>query len=127
MDHPNPMLLLAVVLVAGVASGLAVRRIHLPAVTGQIVVGILLGPVLKIFDHEAVKDLQPITDFALGLMAVAVGSHLHLRRLHNAKTRLFVLFALEATITPVFVFVTVMLVPDKQWTMALLLCALAVS
>lgn len=121
------MLSLAVVLVAGVVSGLAARRIHLPAVTGQILVGILLGPVLKVFHHETLRDLQPITDFALGLMAVAVGSHLHLRRLHNAKTRLFLLFALEATITPVFVFVTVMLVPDTQWTMALLLCALAVS
>ena len=53
MDHPNPMLSLAVVLVAGVASGLASRRFHLPAVTGQILIGILLGPVLKIFDSGA--------------------------------------------------------------------------
>ena len=121
------MLSLAIVLVAGVLSGLVARRFRLPAVTGQILVGILLGPVLKVFDHKTLQGLEPMTDFALGLMAVAVGSHLHLRRLHNAKTRLFLLFALEATITPVLVFVTVMLIPDTTWTMAVLLSALAVS
>ena len=127
LAEPNSLLALAVILVAGVASGLAVRRLHLPAVTGQIVVGILLGPVLHVFDHETVRSLEPMTAFALGLMAVAVGSHLHLRRLHNAKTRLSLLFVLEATVTPVLVFITVMLVPDTEWTMALLLCAIAVS
>jgi mannitol/fructose-specific phosphotransferase system IIA component (Ntr-type)/Kef-type K+ transport system membrane component KefB len=121
------MLALAVVLVAGVASGMLVRRFHLPAVTGQILVGILLGPVLHVFDHATLGGLAPMTDFALGLMAVAVGSHLHLRRLHNAKTRLFLLVALESTLTPVLVFVVVMLVPDTTWTLALLLSALAVS
>ncbi len=121
------MLSLAVVLVAGVASGMAARRIRLPAVTGQILVGILLGPVLHVFDHETLRGLEPMTDFALGLMAVAVGSHLHLRRLHNAKTRLLLLVVLESTLTPIFVLTAVMLVPGTSWTMAVLLAALAVS
>ena len=136
------MLALALVLVAGVTSGMAARRFHLPAVTGQILVGILLGPLLRVlargalpwlepvrdfFGHETLQGLAPMTDFALGLMAVAVGSHLHLRRLHNAKTRLFLLVALESTLTPVLVFMVVMLVPNTTWTMALLLAALAVS
>jgi Kef-type K+ transport system membrane component KefB/mannitol/fructose-specific phosphotransferase system IIA component (Ntr-type) len=128
----NALLVLAVLLVAGVASGIVARRMHLPAVTGQIFVGILLGPVLRTFDihlfgHETVQALEPIMKFALGLMAVAVGSHLHLRKLHNAKKRLSWLLLFEATLTPALVFLVVMLTPGADWTMAMLLATLAIS
>ncbi len=126
MHGANPLLLLGVVLVAGVVSGLVARRYHLPAVTGQILVGVLLGPVLHIFDHATVAEMQPITAFALGLMAVAVGSHLHLRKLKPAKTRLLLLLAFELTLTPVLVFGAVRIV-GGSWEMGLLLATLTIS
>ena len=122
----NPLLVLGVILVAGVVSGMLARRVHLPAVTGQILVGVLLGPVLGLFDHDTVAGMQPITAFALGLMAVAVGSHLHLRKLRPAKTRLLLLLALEISLTPVLVFGAVRLA-GGSWQMALLLATLAIS
>ncbi len=124
----NPLLTLAVVLVAGVLSGEAAKRVHLPSVTGQLLVGVLMGPsVLRLFDQDALHGLEPITHFALGLMAVDIGNHLHVRRLRNAFKRLTLLLLLEATVTPAFVFAAVLIVPNADWTVGLLLAALAIS
>ncbi len=42
--------------------------------------------------------------FALGLMAVAVGSHLNFKRLRPARRRLTYLLLLDGTLTPALVF-----------------------
>ncbi|HKI84205.1 MAG TPA: cation:proton antiporter, partial [Candidatus Krumholzibacteria bacterium] len=79
-----PLLTLAVILVAGVLSGQLARRVKLPAVTGQILAGVVIGPsILDLASIEAIHSLHPITNFALGLIAVAVGNHLNLKRLRN--------------------------------------------
>lgn len=124
----NPLLALAIVLVAGVAGGALARRTGLPAVTGQILAGILLGPSgLHALDDTTLHGMQPITHFALGLIAVAVGSHLNLQRLRNATRRLSFLLLLETTLTPCIVFVCVLILPDTSWTFGLLLASLAIS
>jgi mannitol/fructose-specific phosphotransferase system IIA component (Ntr-type)/Kef-type K+ transport system membrane component KefB len=124
----SPLLTLSVVLVAGVGFGALAKRFHLPAVTGQILVGILIGPAaLGVFRLETIHDLEPMIDFALGLMAVDVGSHLRLRRLGDAKRRLLLLLALEATLTPALVFCGVFLLSGTSWYMSHLLAALAIS
>ncbi|MCZ6574659.1 MAG: PTS sugar transporter subunit IIA [Planctomycetota bacterium] len=125
----NPLLTLSVVLVAGVGFGTLAKRFHLPAVTGQILVGILIGPaVIGVFRGETIHDLEPVIDFALGLMAVDVGSHLALRRLGNAKRRLALLLAFEAALTPALVFAGVFLLSGgMSWYMSNLLAAIAIS
>ncbi len=96
----SPLLVLSVVLTAGVACGTLAKRFRLPSVTGQILIGILLGPsVLNLFEHDAVEGLHPVTHFALGLIAVTVGSHLNLFKLRNAGRRLIALVALGPTRT----------------------------
>jgi Kef-type K+ transport system membrane component KefB/mannitol/fructose-specific phosphotransferase system IIA component len=125
---PSPLLVLAVVVVAGVLVGGLARRVRLPSVTGQILVGVLIGPsVLGLFDRHTVHELAPVTNFALAIIAVAVGSHLHLPRLHNARRRLFALLVAEAVITPAAVFFAVILLPDVRWHLGVLLAALAIS
>jgi len=119
---------MSVVLVAGVVSGALARRLHLPSITGQILVGVLIGPsVLAVFDHATIRGLEPFLDFALGLMAVAVGSHLHWARLKNAKRRLAWLLLFEALLTPVLVFTSLAFVPDIQTPFAMLVSAIAIS
>jgi len=122
------MLVLATVLMAGVLGGALARWAGLPRIVGQIVLGLLLGPsALALFDHHAVGALEPITLFALGLMAVTVGAHLNLRRLRNAHRRLLLLALAEAVVTPLLVFVLLVPRDDVPPWLAALLATLAVS
>jgi PTS system fructose-specific IIC component len=124
----DPILILAVVLVIGVAFGAVARRVKLPAVTGQILAGLLIGKVgFEVFDADSIAGLQPITHFALGLMAVSVGAHLNIRRLRNAGKRLFLLLLFESITIPTFVFLALSFFDDIDWSMALLFGALAIS
>lgn len=127
LSEAEPLLVLAVLLAAGVASGALAKRIRLPSVTGQILAGLCLGPVFHVFSHATVADFTPVIDFALGLMAVAVGSHLNFARLRSAARRLGLLILAEATITPALVYGAVVFAGDVNWTTALILAAIAVS
>lgn len=128
LDDANSLLMLAVILVSGTVFGILAKMLHLPSVTGQIVGGVLIGPsVFNILSSDSLPAFEPLVDFALGLMAVAVGSHLNFRRLLVARRRLTLLILFEATLTPLFVFGGLMLFSSTSWPTALLLSAIAVS
>ncbi len=104
LQHAGTLLTLAIILVVGIGFGVAFKRIGLPSVTGQIVAGILLGAdVLHVFEEEAIHGLAPVTDFALGLIGVAVGSHLQFKKLRNAWKRLTLLLMFEVSVVPLLV------------------------
>ncbi|MGE0608267.1 MAG: cation:proton antiporter [Pirellulales bacterium] len=128
LAHPNVLLVLAIILVAGTLFGALARQLHLPSVTGQIVAGILIGgSVMNLLPHDSIHALEPLVDFALGLMAVSVGSHLNFRRLAVASKRLSLLLLFEATLTPALVFGGLMLLTDARWYTALLVATIAIS
>lgn len=126
--HASPILTLAALLVSGLAAGAAAKACRLPSVTGQIVVGVLLGPsVLGWVTPVEAHGLRPVLEFALGLMAVAVGSHLGWRRLANAGARLRWLLLAEVVVTPVLVIGLTLATGAAPWSAAVILGAIAVS
>ena len=127
LPDADPLLTLAVVLVAGVGFGALAKLARLPSITGQILAGVLIGPALGVFDEESVSGVEPFTHFALGLMAVTVGAHLNLKRMRNAAKRLTILVLSEATIIPALVGVSLVTLGGMSWSTALLLGAIAVS
>lgn len=124
----TPLLTLAIVLVAGVVGGQLAAFARLPRVTGQIIIGVALGPfVLGAVDSVSLHGLRPVTHFALALIAVTMGSHLHFRQLRNAARRLGWMVLMESTILPLLVFLAVMALGRMQWSGAFLLAAMAIS
>ena len=125
-DHP--LLTLAIVIVVGTCLGLAARRLRLPAITGQILGGVALGQTESVlFDDAHLSALQPLTHFALGLMAVTVGAHLNVRKLRNAGRRLVFILLAEVTLVPALVFGAVWTFGHTTKTLALLLAASAIA
>ncbi|MEZ4440951.1 MAG: PTS sugar transporter subunit IIA [Polyangiaceae bacterium] len=128
LENASSFLVLSLVLLVGIGFGGLAKRFRLPSVTGQIVAGVLIGPaVLGVVSPHNAHRLEPVIDFALGLMAVDVGSHLSLRRLRPAMRRLGLLILFEATLTPILVFGLVRLFSNVSWYMAALLAAVAIS
>lgn len=128
LQDGGPLLLLAFVILAGIGAGAGARRIGLPGITGQILVGIGLGGVgLDVVGDDAVASLAPLTDLALGLIAVTVGAHLNLQRLRNAGRRLGALLVFESIVTPVIVFGALFFAGGAEPTLALLLSTVAIA
>ena len=128
LHHAEPLLLLAVVLVAGTVFGSAARRFGLPGITGQIIGGVAIGGVgLELFSEDSLGGLEPLTDIALSLIAVTVGAHLHVARLANAVRRLSFLLIAESTITPLLVFAIVYGLGGASFEVAILIGAVSIA
>lgn len=126
--HAGPLLILAMIILCGVAFGELARLIRIPSITGQIVAGILLGKSgFDLFAEESLHGLAPLTNFALGLIAVTVGAHLNIKRLRNAGRRLFLLLLTESTITPSVVFLSLWMLADIPTSEALLYATVAIA
>jgi Kef-type K+ transport system membrane component KefB/mannitol/fructose-specific phosphotransferase system IIA component (Ntr-type) len=124
----GPLLTLAFVILAGISAGALSQRIGLPGITGQILVGVLVGRAgLDLVSDEALHGLEPLTDLALGLIAATVGAHLNLDRLRNAGRRLSALFFFESLVTPIVVFAAIATFTSASATLALLLGTVAIA
>ena len=128
LHHAGPLLLLALVLVAGSVFGAVAKRLGLPGITGQIVGGVVIGHAgLDLFSDASLAGLAPLTEIALGLIAVTVGAHLHVQRLRNAVRRLSYLLVAEATVTPLLVFAVTYGLADVSSALAALLGAVSIA
>lgn len=124
----NPLLTLAIVLIAGFVGGLLSKRLGLPSITGQILAGVIVGPAgVALLSEHAVESMYPLADFALGLITVSVGTHLKFPRLRNAGRRLTFLVICESTVTPAVVFLACYYLLGAGWVVATLIAALSVS
>ena len=128
LHHAGPLLLLAIVLLAGSFFGALARRARLPGITGQILGGVLIGRAgLDLFAETSIAGLEPMTEIALGLIAVTVGAHLHIGRLSNAVRRLFYLLIAESTITPLLVFSAAYGLGGASFELSLLFGAVSIA
>lgn len=119
----SPLLILAIVLIGGSFGGWLAIRLHVPAITGNIVVGTLLG--LTLFRNvEVARILQPTSTFAISLIAITAGGHFSYRRIHNALRRILFITGFEVAFAVSFVFFLLKAL-GAPWEMAMLLGCLA--
>lgn len=83
----NPVLLFGLLLLAGIAGGELARRVlHLPRITGYVLVGLALGVSgLGLVDRAVAREAQPFVDIALGLILFELGRRLDLRWLKRDR------------------------------------------
>lgn len=121
----SPLFLLSVVVLAGLFGGWVARRLHVPGITGNIIIGAALGlTVLR--EYDVPRNLQTLSTFATSLIAVAVGHQFSYRRIRSALRRIVGIALLESF--GAFVCVAAFSFAfGADWATTLLLASLAVS
>lgn len=78
------VLSLGVLLVAGLFGGILINRFKLPAVTGYILAGLIVGPIVFNFvSVDIVEQLQPLNSITLGVIALVIGGELEIKTLRK--------------------------------------------
>ncbi|PLX43110.1 MAG: hypothetical protein C0608_00185 [Deltaproteobacteria bacterium] len=123
----NPLFTIALIFASGYAGGLLAKRLHMPSVTGNIIVGVALGPsIFGFFSEGTAQLLEPATMFAMGLITAVIGGHLSWRRLHNSVRRILSVTLVEVIFTySLVVFAIYFLTEDMA--MSLILGAIATA
>ncbi len=119
------LIYLSIALILGYGSAWLLGKLHLPAVTGYLVAGLLLS-VFKVIPMTSLHGFAIISDIALGFIAFAIGSEFKLDFLRKLGKAPLVIAALESTGAVLILFGVLLLfkVPLPQ---ALLLSAIGAA
>lgn len=106
------LLSIAIAMTAGLFVSRLAKLFKLPAVTGYLVGGILVGPYvlgllgiegLGFVDHHAVSALGLISDVALGFIAFAIGNEFRLSQLKRTGKQATIIGIFQAVVATLFV------------------------
>jgi Kef-type K+ transport system membrane component KefB len=71
----NEILSLGLILIAALMAGHLAQRIHVPEVSGYLLVGVLIGPAgFDLISHSEVRTLSVLSEIALGLILFGIGA-----------------------------------------------------
>ncbi len=122
-----PIFVLGTMLVLGAAAGRLTRLMRMPSITGQILVGIALGPqLLAVIDTSMLPQLHSFSTVAIAVIAFRIGSEFDRALLQNLGLKIVGLTLGQFLGAFVLVLIT-MRVLRLDWTYALLLAAIAIS
>jgi Kef-type K+ transport system membrane component KefB len=89
--------LLGLLALIGFFCGLGAKRIRLPSLIGYMVLGALLGPsFLHWIDEATMEALAPITEVALGFVALSIGAELSITALKRLGSGIIVIIFAES-------------------------------
>lgn len=125
--HTNSIFGLGVLLFAGFCMGKVFERLRLPPITGYILTGLVLGPyVLGVVTEETRHGFSPITQVALGLIALTIGGEFSYARVRRTGFNILIITLFEAVLA--FILVTVALsLYGLDTSVALLLGSIAAA
>lgn len=106
------LLSISIALIAGLFMSRVVKPLKLPAVTGYLIAGILIGPYclgrigidgLGFVTHEQVSAMSIINDVALGFIAFAIGDEFRLEQLKKTGKAATIIGIFQAVFTTIVV------------------------
>lgn len=118
------LMMLCVLIVLGILLGKLAEKLSIPAVTGYIIAGILVGPVLNLVTEEVTNGLKIISNIAIGFIAYSIGMELWLPKYKNSAKEILIITFVQAILTTVIVFFA-LLIFKQSVAVALLLSAIA--
>jgi len=124
-DLSTVIINLGVIILVGLLMGRLFEMIKIPAVTGYLVAGLLLGQISGIMSLEELANMSIISDIALGFIAFQVGNELWFGKLKKSGMKIVVITIVQAVLTTAIVIVGTMFFVDIS--IALVLGAIAAA
>ena len=119
--------ILGLSLVLSILAGYLIHYLHIPKVTGYLILGILLGPFgMELLTHEDINQLRFVSEVALGLIVFSIGGEFKISRFRKIGHQILVISFLEIFLTLLGVFILVVWV-EKNFTLALLLGVIGIA
>jgi len=119
--------ILGLSLVVSLAVGYLIHYLHVPKVTGYLLVGVALGPFgLGIVSHEDVQQLRFLSEVALGLIVFSIGGEFQLSRFRKMGGQILTISFFEISLTFLAV-MTLAVWLGKSFSIALLLGVIAIA
>ncbi len=122
----STLLAIGIAMTAGLLLSRLVKKLKLPAVTGYLIAGILVGPYclgllgvpgLGFVSTENVKDYEILCDVALGFIAFAIGNEFRLSQLKAIGKQATIIGIFQAIVATIVVDVALIAIhhfmPDK--------------
>lgn len=98
---------LGIIVLLGLIIGRLFEQVKIPAVTGYLVAGLLLGPITGYFNAEDLKSLSMVGDIALGFIAFQVGNELWFGKLKKTGLKIAIITIIQALMTTaIVIFIT---------------------
>ncbi len=72
----NLVLLTGLAIFFGTLAARTLQKLRVPQIIGYIIIGIVLGPLLKLISPQMVEVLEPFNTFALGVIGFLIGNEL---------------------------------------------------
>jgi len=128
-EVPTILIGLAIILFTGFLVTRLTKLLKLPNVTAYITAGILLGPwVLGAVDPVIISHMSFLSDVALSFIAFGVGRYFSLATIKATGKKVFLITILESVLAGILVTLVIgFAFPDKGWSFALLLGAIATA
>ena len=116
MDIYTLLIYISVVMLIGFSVGKLFEHYRLPAITGYLIAGVLVGPYgMGLISMQAVNGFDVITKIVLGIIAFQIGTELFIPVLKRSGKRLLSITFVHALITYAVVFVGVYLISGEAW------------
>lgn len=124
----NIFLKISIVILFGVIGAKIARRLNLPNVTGYIVMGLLLGPsFFNLVTSEAAPIISFVNEFALGIIAFAIGGEFFLEDLKKLGKDIFVITIMEVVGVLLVVFSAMYFLLNQSFVFSIIIASMSAA
>jgi len=102
-DVSKLIIFVGLIILLGLLFGRLAEMVKIPAITGYLVAGLILGPIFHIIDVDSLHSLSFISDIALGFIAFQVGNELWFGKLRKSGMKIVIITVIQAVLTTTFV------------------------
>lgn len=118
---------LGIIFLAAIIGGRISKRLHIPKVTGYIIVGLFLGPsIFNWIDRSHLDSLNIISQVAMALILFNIGGNFEISQFKKVGRKILPIAFWEITFTFLAVLIGLWVFSGK-WNLALILGSLAIA